>query len=99
MAIVNFKTPFKRAKDFKALVNNLDVVIREIQKVILYGTYIDATIPTGGIELAHKLQREPQGWIIVDKDVNSSVWRYKASDSKSLYLKSDVEVNVKIYIW
>ena len=97
--IINFKTPFKKAKNFAELVRNLDVVLREVQKVLLYGNYIQAEVTTSGVSVEHKLQREPTGWIIVDADADANVWRNATSDSKTINLISDATVNIKLYIW
>jgi hypothetical protein len=93
------KTPFKSQTDIERLVQNLNNIFNEIQVDFLYGTYIEAEIATGGTKLAHKLGKEPQGWIVVDKDANASVWRFEASDANYINLKSSATVNVKLYIW
>lgn len=94
------KTPFKKNEDTTELVKNLDEIFREIQKDSLYGvTLKDVAIGTSETVIAHKLGRNPQGWIIVEKNANSDVWSSSTKDGRFLYLMATAAVTVTLYVW
>ena len=94
------KTPFKKNTEPIELVRNLDEIFREIQSDFLYGvTLKDVTLSTSEASIAHKLGKQAQGWIIVDKNANENIWSSSTKDGKFLYLSASGAVTVTIYVW
>lgn len=76
---------------------NLATVIRELQKPLLGYKEIDVTV-NGETVVNHLLNRQPSGWIVVDKldfgDILRISW-----DSKTVTLDSASSVRCKILFY
>lgn len=48
----------------------------------------DISLVAGNNTISHKLGRKPQGWIIVDINAASNIYRYQDSTDLFLYLNS-----------
>jgi hypothetical protein len=68
---------------------------------ILNGTMIDTINLTSGVPLAinHLLQRNPQGWFLVDNTANASVWRTQPFNKNTLTLQSSATTTISIWVF
>lgn len=57
-----------------------------------------SALSSGSNVIYHDLQRQPKGWLIVDRDSAATVHR-TAWDSESITLQASAAVNVRIYIF
>lgn len=67
---------------------------------ILNGNQIDDIILVATTPLAinHLLQREPQGWFLVDNVANAVVWR-TAQNKNTITLESNVTTTISIWVY
>jgi hypothetical protein len=72
-----------------------------ISSQVLDGTLLqNVSLKSGLNEVAHKLGRKPQGWIIVRKRANANIWDEQDSNSKSkLTLRLQASAAVKVDLW
>lgn len=68
---------------------------------ILSGNQINNIAMTLNVPIAinHGLGRKPQGWIIVDNQVASVIWRTEAFNSSTLTLESNVTTTISIWVY
>jgi hypothetical protein len=68
---------------------------------ILAGNQINGIILTATIPLAinHLLQRNPQGWFLVDNNADAVVWRTQPFNKNTITLESSANATVDIYIY
>lgn len=76
---------------------NLKKCIDELQKPILLGNIVSATV-NGLTEVAHKLGRQPTGWFVVDKTSGGDVVRV-AWDKYTVTFTSVTSVACSIYFF
>jgi len=56
------------------------------------------SLASGSNQLFHDLQRQPKGWLIVDRDSAATVYR-TAWDNESITLQASAAVNIRLYIF
>lgn len=64
----------------------------------LKGVQIDETINTTDTVINHKLQKEPEGFLVIDQDANANIWRV-SSDSQTITLRASASVSAKIWVF
>lgn len=58
------------------------------------------TLTSGNsIAIPHLLRRRVRGWVIVRKNANVSIWEQKSPDNNNLYLISDGDVVINLWIF
>jgi len=95
-----FRHLYSRDEFLQRLQSNIADSFNSILKVLLLdGNTLTVTLAAGVASgVSHKLGRQPEGWIIVDKDASASVYR-TAWDKNSLTLISDANVNLKVWVF
>ena len=78
----------------------LETIIQEIQssEILTSNIVKNISIGTSATQVAHGLNREPIGWIIIKKSANADVWEPSVSSSPSrlISLVSNTSVTVSI---
>lgn len=64
----------------------------------LVGILIETTISTSDTIINHKLQREPEGFLILDQNANSVIWR-TLWNNETITLRASASVSVKIWVF
>lgn len=94
---------FKTIQDLEYLLAKLQGYIVEFTNQLtmnpfISGTVIEATINTTNTSLSHGLQVEPTGWMILDKNANSDIWKI-SQNSKEIVLKASASVTCKVWVF
>lgn len=83
-------------------VNRLQSQIEQVINPVLRTTLIngvlikDVAITTAGATIEHKLGRQPQGWMITDKQGNTDIWRTAWSEK---FLTLDASGSTTFSVW
>lgn len=96
-----FRAIRSSVKDISRLQDALSKVFNAIQKKqILDGRLIEnIEISTGTVkEVAHGLQSNPRGWIVVKKNAEATIWE-TASTLAGRTLSLNASANVTISLW
>lgn len=72
----------------------LDLSLRDI----IRGKFISRSLSAGNNIIYHELQRQPKGWIVVDRDSAATVYR-SSWDLETLVLTASASVDAKIYVF
>lgn len=70
----------------------------QIQALFLTGNSFDVTINTTDTVVNHGLGITPNGWMLLDKQANSTVWRVSWND-KQIVLRGSATVTVKLWVF
>lgn len=70
----------------------------QIQALFLSGNSFDVQINTTDTIINHGLGIVPNGWIILDKQGNSNVWRVSWTD-KQIILRASAQVTIKLWVY
>lgn len=94
---------FKTIQDVEYLLSKLQGHIVEFTNQLtmnpfLSGTIVESTIGVTDTTLSHGLKAEPTGWIILDKDANSNIWKV-SQNSKEIVLKASASVTCKVWVF
>jgi hypothetical protein len=87
-------------------VNQLQINVKRtftplINNPLLGGNILQATLVVGDNQISHGLNRTLQGWIIVDRNGASSIYRNQGTQNPSqiLVLNSSAAVTVSLYVF
>jgi hypothetical protein len=98
-----FEKVFFKDYDLSRFQSNVDKVFDKIKTFsITNGNIVSATINTTDTDVEHKLGREFQGWIVINKDGLGDIYQSQTVNSFKnvrIVLKSSVQVNADIYIF
>lgn len=96
-------TPFRKIytalKDLVTVQSNIENTLNSLNTTLLDGVTIN--VPFAGIteqNVNHKLGRNINGWIVVDKDANTDVWVTFYND-RYLTVHVEADTNIKLYIF
>ena len=64
----------------------------------LIGVSIETTIGTSNTVINHKLQKTPQGFLILSQNANAVIWQI-SSDDQTITLRASASVGVKIWVF
>lgn len=59
----------------------------------------DVQLAIGNNTISHKLGKKPQGWIIVDINAASTIYRYQDSTDLFLYLNSSAVATISLGVF
>lgn len=62
------------------------------------GRMVPAVLTTGSNLVAHGLQRQPDGWIVADRDSAATIYRTDWDD-KNLTLQAGANCNVQLWVF
>lgn len=78
----------------------LQAIQRLVAHPLLGGTQlVDVTVGATQTAVAHKLGKQPQGFWVVNKTGDTEVWHSATPDDEYLYLTSDVETLVDLWVY
>lgn len=66
--------------------------------IFLKGNLLSITVTTSATAFNHGLQQVPQGWIILDKDSNSNVWKLGATTT-TISFSASAASNIKVWVF
>lgn len=64
----------------------------------LIGVSIETTINTTDTVINHKLQKKPEGFIVLDQNANAVIWKITSTD-QTITLRASASVSVKIWVF
>lgn len=64
----------------------------------LRGVEIETTINTTDTVINHKLQKKPEGYLVLDKNTNANIWTI-SSNNETITLRASSIVSVKIWVF
>lgn len=64
----------------------------------LIGSLIETTITTADTIINHKLQKQPEGFLVLDQTANSVIWR-TSWNNETITLRASANVSVKIWVF
>jgi hypothetical protein len=102
MANKAFKKTYTTNQDLNNMQENVEEVVAPLLKNPLLDGQILSNIEltTGSNSISHKLGRKLQGWVIVDKDDNSNIYRETSSTpTLTLVLNSSANVTISLYVF
>jgi hypothetical protein len=85
--------------------DNVDLSISQIQgSPFVNGSFVVVTLSAAGSDnlINHGLDRNIQGWVVVNKNANADVWESSTVNnfpSKQIILKASATVTVKLYFF
>lgn len=84
--------------------DNIDLAITQISNSSFQnGTIVQLSLLSGQDNIVnHGLDREVQGWTVIDKDQDSNVWKSSTVNkikNKQIILRVSANVSVKIYFF
>lgn len=97
-----FKKAYTTDKDLNSVQENVEEVVAPLLKNPLLDGQIlsNISLTTGSNSVSHKLGRKLQGWLIVDKDANSNIYRETSpTPTLTLVLNSSANVTVSLYVF
>lgn len=111
-SLVNNMTivPFKKIQTDRVLgqvQSNIEASLTPIQKsLIIDGIFLPGIVlkssDSNGTQINHLLGRNPNGYIVVNKNANSDVWQSDVQNTlsdKIIYLKCSADVTVSLWIF
>lgn len=104
MALKDFKFIQAESAELNRVQDNLGTFLNQLDRRLLSGLIVEgvALKSANTVEVAHRLGRAYQGWIILDQDGSAIIWRDAGSASdktRFLPLKSSANVNVNIWVF
>lgn len=87
------------------LQDNVDLVFNQIQiSNFQNGVFVVVTLSAGSVDnvVNHGLEREVQGWTVVDKNATADIWQSTTTNNlktKQILLRASAAVTVKLYIF
>ena len=96
MALLSTKLPWELAQTkWSSILNPI------ISLPIISGNQINAIGLTANVPKAinHLLQRMPQGWFLVDKTTNATIWRTVPFTTTTITLESSANTEIDLYIY
>lgn len=72
------------------------------QSEFISGNIIEVSLTTSDNLVDHKLNRNFEGWTVIDIDANANVWQSNTMNNnkdKRIILKASAACNAKIYIF
>jgi hypothetical protein len=63
------------------------------------GALVSVSLVAGANVVNHKLGRKPQGFIIVDVDADTRIWRSGAVDASSIPISSSAACSAKLWVF
>lgn len=88
--------------DLERVQNNIAKVVDSISEIqILDGLFIkNVTLtPSSVNRVAHKLNRTPQGWIVIRRSSSGNVWDNTAPDRTYLYLNASAVTEISLWVF
>lgn len=85
--------------------DNVDLVFNQLQiSPFQNGVFVVVGLSAGGVDnvVNHGLEREVQGWIVVDKNAQADIWLSPTTNNlktKQILLRASAIVTVKLYIF
>ena len=72
--------------------------VNQFKALFLTGQSYDVIINTTDTVINHGLGITPNGWLILDKQANSTVWRVSWND-KQITLRASAQVTIKLWVF
>lgn len=93
------KTKFQD-KETTQLQDNVGLVLNQIaKKALIDGVQLkDVALESGSNRINHKLGRQPEGWVIVDRNGTATVYR-TAWDANTLTFTSSAAVTISLWVF
>lgn len=87
-------------REVTALQDNLVLVVNQIsKKTLIDGVHIkDVALVTGSNRINQTLGRQPEGWVVVDRDGTATVYR-TAWDANTITLVSSGTTTISIWVF
>lgn len=95
MALLPLRLPFSLFQDRWATIINPVVNFAPNQGLLLK----NVPIVTGVNVINHKLQRNQQGWSIIDQDATASIYRSQPLNDLTLTLMSTANCNIALWVF
>ncbi len=102
MPIKAFKKTYTPDKELNSIQENVEEVVAPLLKNPLLDGQILSNIEltTGSNSISHKLGRKLQGWIIVDIDAVSDIYKETSlTPSLTLVLNSSADCTISLYVF
>jgi hypothetical protein len=86
-------------KDLDRLTLGIKRYLAQLDSIpFLDGVMMEAEVTTTATNFAHKLGRQPVGWLVVDRTEGPTIWRTDWS-ADFIKLQSSAEVSVKLWVF
>ena len=95
MALLPLKMPWNLSSDRWATILNPVLQLSPNQGLLLK----NVALAHGVTVVNHLLQRQQQGWIIVDQDAQANIYRSAPFNNLTLTLTSDAACNVSLWVF
>lgn len=95
MALLPLRLPFSLFQDRWASIINPVINLPPNQGLLLK----DVALSSGDNVINHMLQRNQQGWIIIDQDASAEIYRSQPLNDLTLTLNSSDTVNISLWVF
>lgn len=96
MALLSTKLPWELAQTKWASILNPIIAAPVLNGLQIDEIQLIANVPNA---INHLLQRMPQGWLLVDKNSNATVWRAAPLNANTITLVSSANTMIDLYVY